>query len=51
MVIPRQDDWEIYDPDGRGAVIFRKRRPWPVPLPVLRGWEDEYQEEDLEEAA
>lgn len=47
----RGDDFEIIYPDGGGAVLIRIRRPWPVPLPVLRGREDEYQEEDLDEAA
>jgi len=51
MPIPREDDWEVYeDPDGRGPVIVRKRRPWPVPIPYLGGWEDE-QEDELDEAA
>ncbi len=54
MPIPRQDDWEVYDdPDGRGPVVARKRRPWAVPIPRFLGWEDDWWEEDdeLDEAA
>lgn len=44
-MISKRDDFEVIYPDGGGAVIFRIRRPWPVPLPIL-SIEYDYDEED-----